>query len=221
MPPGKPLWTKFLFKNNKINEAFSPKGTSCRAPPLCLQFSRGHLAHGLHTDGSRISIFDCHLLHICKMTLPIWMIFPELRYDLLLRGIKLSLLARQKTTDGFLKNIILFIYDCAGSWLLCGLFSSCRQQELLSSCCVQASHQGSFSFSGAWAPECSGFRSCGMWAQELWCTGLVALRHVRSSQIRDQILVSCIGRRILYHWVSREALQMALTWQFSLLQGVP
>ena len=33
--------------------------------------------------------------------------------------------------------------------------------------------------------------------QKLWCTGLVALQHVGSSGTRD--LVSCIGRRILYH----------------------
>ena len=29
------------------------------------------------------------------------------------------------------------------------------------------------------------FRSCGMWAQWLWCMGLVTLRHVGSSQTRD------------------------------------
>ena len=36
-------------------------------------------------------------------------------------------------------------------------------------------------------------------AQELWCTDLVALRHVEFSLIRDQPRVSCIGRQILYH----------------------
>ena len=30
-----------------------------------------------------------------------------------------------------------FFFGCAGSLLLCGLFSSCRQQGLLSSCCAQ------------------------------------------------------------------------------------
>ena len=30
----------------------------------------------------------------------------------------------------------------------------------------------------------TGFSSCGMWAQQLWCTGLVALRHVGSSWTR-------------------------------------
>ena len=33
--------------------------------------------------------------------------------------------------------------------------------------------------------RCMGFISCGMWAQELWHMGLVAPRHVESSQIRD------------------------------------
>ena len=42
---------------------------------------------------------------------------------------------------------------CAGSSLLCGLFSSCGEQELLSSC-------------DAWASHCSGF-SRGVWAQLL------------------------------------------------------
>ena len=35
---------------------------------------------------------------------------------------------------------------------------------------------------------------------------LVALRHVGSSRVRDQAGVSCIGRWILYHWDTREAL---------------
>ena len=36
--------------------------------------------------------------------------------------------------------MILFIYGCAGSSLLCGLSSSCAKQELLSGCGVWASH---------------------------------------------------------------------------------
>ena len=41
-------------------------------------------------------------------------------------------------------------------------------------------------------------------AQELWRTGLVALRHVRSSWTRDRTRVPCIGRQILNHCVTRE-----------------
>ena len=43
-------------------------------------------------------------------------------------------------------------------------------------------------------------------AQQLWCTGLVALRHVGSSRTRARTYVPCIGRRILNHCATREAL---------------
>ena len=61
-----------------------------------------------------------------------------------------------------------------------------------------------------------GFSSCGMQAQQLWltgsraqvqqlwCMGLVAPRHVGSSQTRDQTHVPCIGRQILNHCATRE-----------------
>ena len=39
----------------------------------------------------------------------------------------------------------------------------------------------------------------------MWCSGSVVPQHVGSSQIRDWIHVSCSGRWILYHWVTREA----------------
>jgi len=39
----------------------------------------------------------------------------------------------------------------------------------------------------------------------LWCTGLAAPWHVRSSRIRDRTHVSCIGRWILYHGATKEA----------------
>ena len=47
----------------------------------------------------------------------------------------------------------------------------------------------------------------------MWCTGLVATRHVGSSQTRAQTRVPCIGRRILNHCTTREALR----WYFSVL----
>ena len=40
---------------------------------------------------------------------------------------------------------ILFIFYCAGSSLLCGLFSHCGEWGLLSSCGVWGSHCGGFS----------------------------------------------------------------------------
>ena len=42
----------------------------------------------------------------------------------------------------------------------------------------------------------------------MWRTGLVAPRHVGSSQIRDRTHVPCIGRRILNHCTSREVLSL-------------
>ena len=42
------------------------------------------------------------------------------------------------------------------------------------------------------------------WASQLWCTGLVALQHVGSSQTRDRTHVPCIGRQILNPWTIRE-----------------
>jgi len=43
-----------------------------------------------------------------------------------------------------------------------------------------------------------------MTAQELRCTGLVALWHGESSWTRDQTCVPCIVRLILSHWTSKE-----------------
>ena len=46
-----------------------------------------------------------------------------------------------------------------------------------------------------------------VWAQQ-WCMGIVAPRHVESSQTRDQTPVPYIGRRILIPWTTREVLQI-------------
>ena len=48
-----------------------------------------------------------------------------------------------------------------------------------------------------------GFRACGL---SSW--GSAALWHVGSSQTRGRIHVSCVGRWILYHWATREALSI-------------
>ena len=50
----------------------------------------------------------------------------------------------------------------------------------------------------------AGFSSCSTRAQYLWLTGLVAPRHVGSSQTRTRTRVPCIGRRILNHCATRE-----------------
>ena len=63
---------------------------------------------------------------------------------------------------------------------------------------------------------CTGFMSCSTWtqqlwpvgskalAQQLWCTGLVALWHVGYSLTRSQTIVLCFARQILNHWTTRE-----------------
>ena len=102
--------------------------------------------------------------------------------------------------------IILFIYYlfCAGSSLLRRFFSTCGERGWLSSCGMQASHHGGFSYCRAQAPGCLGFSRRGSWALEHRLnrcgTGLFALGYVGSSRIRDQTGVTCIGRRILYTW---------------------
>ena len=73
---------------------------------------------------------------------------------------------------------ITFIFGCTEFFLLCRLFSSCREQGLLFSCGAQDFHCGGFSCFRACALGCTGFRSCGMKAQYLW---LLALEHRLSS----------------------------------------
>ena len=74
--------------------------------------------------------------------------------------------------------------------MLLRLFSSSGKRGLLSSRGVRASCCGGFSYCGAQAlgtqaqqPWLPGSRAQ---AQSLWCMGLVAPRHVVSSQIRDR-----------------------------------
>ena len=50
----------------------------------------------------------------------------------------------------------------------------------------------------------AGFSNCGAQAQQLWCMGLVAPRHVGSSRTRARTRVPCIGRQILNHCATGE-----------------
>ena len=63
---------------------------------------------------------------------------------------------------------------------------------------AQATHYRGLSRCRAQAPDAQ--------AQQLWLTGLVAPRHVGSSQTRARTHVPCIGRQILNHCATREAL---------------
>ena len=60
----------------------------------------------------------------------------------------------------FFKKIYLFTFGCTGSSLLCGVFSSCREQGLFSSCGTCNSHCSDFSCCRALALVHAGFRSC-------------------------------------------------------------
>ena len=111
----------------------------------------------------------------------------------------------------FLKIIYLFMFGCIGSSLLhAGFFQLQRA-----------------GFSLWWlllwwstGSRLAGFSSCStqaqqLWlggsraqAQQLWRTALLALRHVGSSRTRAQTSVPCIGRRILNHCATREALDL-------------
>ena len=96
----------------------------------------------------------------------------------------------------------LFIYCCAGSSFLCEGFLQLRQVGATLHRGAWASHYRSLSCCGAQAPDAQ--------AQQLWLTGLVAPRHVGSSQTRAQTHVPCIGRHIPNHCATREAPSKAL-----------
>ena len=106
--------------------------------------------------------------------------------------------------------IILFIFGCAGSSLLCGLFSSCSKWGLLSSRSLWASHCGGSSCCGEPALGHKGFRSCSAWALEhssvvvawgLRCS--VACGSLPRSGIKPVFLA--FGKWILYHWPTGKA----------------
>ena len=68
---------------------------------------------------------------------------------------------------------------------------------------------------GARASQCRGLSCCraqapDTQAQQLWLTGPAAPRHVGSSQTRARTRVPCIGRQILNHCATREALLINL-----------
>ena len=92
------------------------------------------------------------------------------------------------------------------------VFSSCSEQGLLCSLSAQASHCSGFSCCGVWG--------LGMWALESWLSswhrGLAVSQHVGSSGTRDRTRVPCIGRQILHHWATKEALKHILRQCFIL-----
>ena len=111
--------------------------------------------------------------------------------------------------------IYLFIFGCVGSSLLRAGFLQLRRAGATLRCGARASHCCGLSLLQCTGSRHMGFSSCDSQAQQLWlagsraqaqqlCTGLVAPRHVGSSQTRAQTRVPRIGRRILNHCTTRE-----------------
>ena len=103
-----------------------------------------------------------------------------------------------------------FIFGCVGSSLLHTGFLQLRRAGATLHCGGWASHGGGFSCRGA---QALGTQAQQLWlvgsraqAPQLWRMGLVALWHVGSSQTRARTCVPCLGRRILNHCTTREAL---------------
>ena len=88
------------------------------------------------------------------------------------------------------------------------LFCSCREQGLLSRSAAQASYCSGFPCFGGWTLGCAGLIA----VVQLSCS--VASRHVGSSKTRDRTYVYRIGRQILYHWATSEALESLLNVRF-------
>ena len=109
---------------------------------------------------------------------------------------------------------LIYLFLAVLGLLLHRLSSGCSEWGLLSRCRAWASHWGGFSCCGA---QAAGLQASVLWppgsgaqTQQLWCLGLAVLWHVGSSWTRDWTHVTCIGRQILYHWATREALSRLL-----------
>ena len=99
---------------------------------------------------------------------------------------------------------IFFIYGCVGSSFLCKGFYQLQQVGATLHRGARASHYRGPSHCRAQAPDTQ--------AQQLWLMGLVTPRHVGSSQTRARTHVPCIGRQILNHCATREALKLYLIY---------
>ena len=98
--------------------------------------------------------------------------------------------------------LFLFIYGCVGSSFLCEGFLQLWQAGATLHRGARASHHRGLSCRGAQAPDAQ--------AQQLWLTGVIAPRHVGSSQTRARTRVPCIGRQTLNHCAIREALSFLI-----------
>ena len=92
----------------------------------------------------------------------------------------------------------LFIFGCAESSLLSGLFSSCGEWGLLSYWGAQASHCSDFSCCGTWALGRSGFGSYSSRAPEHMCSVVVA--HGLSCSATSEIVPDQRSNLCPLHW---------------------
>ena len=107
--------------------------------------------------------------------------------------------------------IYLSIFGCVGSSFLCEGFLQLQQAGATLHRGARASRYRGLSCCGAQTPDAQ--------AQQLWLTGLVAPRHVGSSQTRARTRVPCIGRQILNHCATREAPLLIFYVVFLSLRG--
>ena len=134
-----------------------------------------------------------------------------------------------------------FTFLCLFIYWLCFVFIATQAFSLIVASKNYCSLVAGLQLSLLWLPLRStgsrhaGFSICGSRAQELWCMGLAAPRHVGSSRIRDWTHVSCIGRQIIYHWANQGSprlytlttrrnngvLSLCQTWQVSSLGHPP
>ena len=92
--------------------------------------------------------------------------------------------------------IYLFIFGCVGSSFLREGSLQLRQAGATPHHGARASHYRGLSCCGAQAPDAQ--------AQQPWLTGLVAPRHVGSSQTRARTRVPCISKQTLNRCATRE-----------------
>ena len=105
----------------------------------------------------------------------------------------------------------LFILGCVGSSLLRGLSLVAVSGGYSSLWCMGFSLWWLLLLQSTGSRH-TGFSSCSMRAQQLWCMGLVAPQHVWSSRTRDRTRDPCIGRWILNDCATGEVPVGGLLW---------
>ena len=100
-------------------------------------------------------------------------------------------------------SIIYLLFYYWLHWIFAAqTFSSGREYVLLSSCGARASHCCDLS--------CQRAQALHAWAQQLWCSGLVAQQYMESSHTKDQTCVPCTGRWIFIPCIIRKVLLMCV-----------